>query len=657
MKILINKLFPILLAFFVAFLGANAWAQEEIDPPEQEEDAVPFRLTLQGRDITIDPEKEVEEEGRPLATGRPLDIEPTPYFDREEGVPLRLAQQEDLDEENVEEGEEDALEATDLDPLNTDSIGLLSPTRGGYPLGLWQGSAAADIYSLMAALPSGSSSPTANAMKRKLLLSAAPFPLDSGEDFENQYGPEDFLYSRLERLHAGGDLASLLRLFEQIPRTERSPRISRLMVEAYLLDGDLTSACKLAADGQREEGSSDWLKIRSICLVLEGEEAQARFNLTLLDETGEIDFAYQTLFEDVVALARETTNQVRAGAAAQQDPGFSSYFAGSFFLSSDLSPLHVAILKLLGRNVDIALEEEVPTNMMLTSMARWQGLTLETKLKVADQALSQGILEERFLKNLVGAYTFEAADKEIAHLLDYESWGVKGDALFYALAKEAGDAEAAISAIQEGWSRARMGGRAPFIAGLYLDAILDIPPSPAFVAFAPDAVRIALLNDRWDLARDWYAIARNTASSGDAEATRMLVEMWPLMVTMDKAREIPYSPQILRLWRRGVELLPGDEQLARALLLYSVLEVLNYPVPEDLKSEGVFARSVSSGANFIGGPSLGETLLRVLGSFGASGPEVVAPTVLADIMKTLIDTGLDNDARHLALETLIARGF
>ena len=641
--------------FSVLFLGLAVTAPgQEQDPATEEQGRQVFYLTLQGRDITVRDGETAEERPFQPATGGPLEIGPNPYLDREtfKGRSFRLVQQE----ENLGPGKEKTaeVEQTELDPLNLDAIGLLAAGGTGYPIDLWQGSDVRELLVLISALPGGTSSPTANAIKRKLLLSSAPFPItpESGVEIE------DLLFQRLAQLYRAGDLASLLSLFEQIPAAERSPRISRMMVEAYLLDGDMESACALAKTGQREEGTPDWLKITSICLVLEGEEDQARFNLTLLTETGDMDFAYQSLFEGVVKLVSEERGEISTLAMEEGDGGFSNFFSGQFFLLSELTPLHVAILKLLGRNVEIALDENAGvSSVLLSALARWSGLTLETKLEVADQALAGGILEEHFLSTLVGAYTFSPQDKETAYLLDYESWGVKSDALFYALAKEAFDFDAAIKHIREGWARARYGGRAAFMAGLYMDAMAEIPPDSAYISFAPDAVRIALLTGNWQVALYWYQTVHAPASTGDAEATRMLVEMWPLMVTMDQAGEIPYSPQILRLWRRSLEILPVEDQVAQTQVFYKILEVLGLPVPDDLKSEGLLILGETSGPEFIGGASLGETILRILTVFGAAGAEKAAPMTVANVMYTLTEAGLEAEARQLGLEALLARGF
>jgi hypothetical protein len=126
---------------------------------------------------------------------------------------------------------------------------------------------------------------------------------------------------------------------------------------------------------------------------------------------------------------------------------------------------------------------------------------------------------------------------------------------------------------------------------------------------------------------------------------------------MDQAGEIPYSPQILRLWRKSLEVLPVEDQLARTQVLYKVLEVLGLSVPEDLKSEGLLTLVDTGGPEFIGGPSLGETILRILNVFGAAGAEKAAPVTVANVMYTLTEAGLGDEARHLGLEALLARGF
>ena len=643
-------------------LSSASIAQEPQEPAEvQPETPKTFNLILNGRNVVVGNEGEFRQRYSRPAFGAPLSIRPTPYVDEDvlsdpitvlaqQGIPLGDLQEEGLQEDTGEDLFGRAgFEEADLNPLTADAIGLLRPGGEGYALDLWNGSRADAVLLLLSRLSAGSSSPTPNNLKRRLLLSAAPYP----EDMFDRVTPEDFLYARLSQLYAGGDLESVLRLFEQIPRTERSPRIARLMVNAYLLDGDLETACAMAEQGQRAEGSGDWLKVMAVCLAIKGKEAEARFNITLLEETGEADFAFITLFEDVVALVRE---QSEPDTRAIEPAAVTSFFAGNFYLLSDLTPLHVGILKVLNRQIDISLDGRGSPNIVLTSLARWPGLSLETKLNVADLAIERGILDDRFLENLVGAYTFSESDKRAAHLLDYESWGVKSDALFYALAREAFDFPEAIRHVQEGWSRARMGGRAPFMARLYLDAMEDIPADGEYIAFAPDAVRISLLTGQWDIALDWYNLVRAEAATGDAEATRMLVEMWPMMICMNVGNAIPYSPQILTLWRQSLGLLPPEEQLARASLLYEVLEVMGYRVPRELRDENLLT---SGGGNieFNGGKSLGETILLVLNAYGGDGTHTLSPAGLAAIMETMIDEGLEPEARLLAMEALLARGF
>lgn len=653
-----NKFFLTFFSLLFLILSGTTSAQEEITEPLEEEEAAPesFSIMLNGRDITVDGAGARPEEEPRYATGRPLEIVPNPYLDPEEISPsvILLAQGTTGEAGDPSDADQSSsFEGADLDPLDPGSIGLISDAEAGFPPNLWQGSDPGILPGLISALPAGTKSPTTNALLARLLLSSAQAPIGFGIGSDQQ----DFLFARLERLHKAGDMDSLMEMFDQITREERSPRLTRLMAEAYLLDGDFDTGCRLASEGQRAAGTTAFLKINAICQVLGGQEAEARFNISLLAESGEADFAFVSLFEDVARLAREERTSSLASRPAEES-SLNSFFDRDFYLLSDLTPLHIGILKVLGREVELSIDTDEVSNLVLAALARWPGLSLETKLLVADQALERGILREKFLKELVGAYQFSAADKENAYLLDYQSWGVKSDALFYALALESFDFPEAIQNVQEGWSRARISGRGAYMAALFYEAIADIPADPAFVAFAPDAVRISLLSGHSEKAFAWYSMVRARAAGGDPEATRMLVEMWPMMITLDAEGVIPYSPQILGLWRRSIELLSPEEQLARALLFYEILGILGHKVPETLKAEGMlaFAGELGSG-EFIGGASPGETVLLVLGKLGNEDTVNASPFSLGDSLFTLGEVDLYREGRLIILEALLARGF
>lgn len=567
--------------------------------------------------------------------GAPRNITPSPYLDPDALLP--------------EAGEEDptyspftgGLESSELTPLDPGAIGMLSEARAGYPATLWVGSRPAHVISLITGMPGGTQFPAANAMARKVLLSAAPLP----EDDMVTFGVEPYLYARLERLYAMGDLGSALFLFEQIPRLERSPRIARLMVDAYLLDGDFETSCALAEAGQRDEGTAPWLKIAAVCRALKHDPAAARLMLSLLQEENEADPAFANLLEDVVARVADAPAPGGEAPGAGDAPSgeVPSFFERSPYLASELTPLHVALLKLFGAGADVDLSSGAPSNLVLAALARWAGLPLETKMKVADLALSRGVLDQVFLSDLAAAYNFDPEDKENPYLLDYQTWGLKGDALFYALSLEARDPPDAVRFVREGWARARAAGRAPFIAPLYQRALRRIPADSSRLQFAPDAVRIYLLNGDFIRALGWYNVAMDAAAAGDPEATRILVEAWPLMVTQDTTGAIPFSPDILDLWNQSLALLPAAERERRRAYFQSALSALGIP-----------AAAAPPPASPLAGASLGETVLQCLAALGRGGPD---PGSLRDIIIALNAAGLEAEARALALETLLAQGF
>lgn len=570
--------------------------------------------------------------------GAPRNITPSPYLD-----PESLAPADEGEEEPLRIGE---FETAPLTPLDPGAIGMLSGSRAGYPATLWQGSRAGRVLALIAALPGGTRFPAANAMARKILLSAAPLPSDETVS----YSVEPYLYARLERLYAGGDLGALLYLFEQIPRHERSQRLSQLMVEAYLLDGDFATACILAEDGQRDQGSAEWLKIGAICRALERDQEAARLALSLLEEEGEADPAFANLLEDVMARVAGRARQTVSATEGTAPENVPSFFERSPYLASELTPLHVALLKLFGEGVDVDVSSGAPSNLMLSALARFAALSLETKMKVADLALANGALDQEFLSELAAAYRFAPEDRANPYLLDYQAFGLKGDALFYALALEAREPSDAVRFIREGWARSRAAGRAPFLAPLFQKALRRIPADAAWLPFAPDAVRIYLSNGDFIRALGWYNVARDAAAAGDAEAARILVEAWPLMVTMDTTEAIPFSSDILDLWNQSLGLLPEGEQKQRRDYLAGALSALGIgAAPEG----GTPPVAVEPPSPFLG-PSLGETVAQCLAAIGREGPD---PKGLHDMMRALIASGLQTEALALALEIFLARGF
>ena len=570
--------------------------------------------------------------------GAPRNIKPAPYLDPETILPAA-----EEAGEAATPGEEE-FESSELAPLESGAIGTLSEARAGYPVTLWQGSRPGRVLSLLGGMPGGTRFPAANAMERKVLLSAAALPADETV----AYSLEPYLYARLERLNAMGDLDSLLYLFEQIPRQERSPRLARHMVDAYLLDGDFETACALAEEGQREDGAAAWLKIAAVCHALKKDENAARLRLALLQEEGEADPSFANLLEDVIARVAGTPSPLNADAASPVVP---SFFERSPYLASELTALHVALLKLFGSGADVDLSSGAPSNLMLAALVRWGTLPLETKMKVADLALERGVLDQEFLSELASAYRFTPADKASPYLLDYQTLGLKGDALFYTLSLEARDPSDAVRFLREGWLRARAGARAAFLAPLYQKALRRIPADSARIAFAPDAVRIYLLSGDFIRALGWYNVALDAAAAGDPEAARILVEAWPLMVVLDADGAIPFSSDILDLWNQSLSLLPDTERFKRRAYFMDVVAALGIgSAPSAAMEDAVEPPPASP----LLGSSLGETVLQCLAALGREGP---GPSELKDVLTALSAAGLKREARALALEILLAQGF
>jgi hypothetical protein len=207
------------------------------------------------------------------------------------------------------------------------------------------------------------------------------------------------------------------------------------------------------------------------------------------------------------------------------------------------------------------------------------------------------------------------------------------------------------------------------MAQLYLDATRSIEPSPEFLPYAGDVVRTLLLGGATDRAAGWYELVRQAASvQQDLTATGTLLDIWPLFHLAARDTGVPYSDQILDLWWQAQVTAVGEERIRRGRLLLSLLEALDYKVPERFWVEmmnspaRVDDRSPSIAhwrAMLRAGAAnrLGETLLASLDGLGPQGLATTSLSSLSSVIGIFREIGLEPEADRIAVEAAIMRGL
>ena len=642
----------VLVGFTVA-LSVSAWAQQAPD-------------TEAPLDVRAD-DKRLYVDGKPRALMAPIPISPNPYVvkgsvkveDRER----LLAPTVDSDEPDATEDDMDAappaFEMGELEEIDPGAFGLLDEDTGGLPHDLWRGTSRAVLTQLVAGLPTATRSPEVNALVRLLLVSSFDIPnveegVDSGK----------YLRLRARKLADTGHLPDLVAFLAAMPGVAHDASLLKLQAEAALLSGDNLAACQLIERGRAMEGATYWVRMATYCAALEGREGEVAFNLTLLDETGDADAVFTTLVTDT---------RLRAAGGALRDDALA------------IAPEHFDVLTYA---LYVASGRVLPIDMikgaspLVVSAAAMRGDIEDGKrLDLATAAARRGLFLTDDLVGLSLALPFSDQDLAIASLLADDPADARTDALLLQAGLKAESDYSKANMLNLAWSRARTMQDELVLSQGFHRIAKEIEPVPELMFFAGDAARIALSAKDFEGAMGWYELAVAKAIEGDLEGTRILMGLWPFVLIADEENATPYSPEVLELWRQGLNVLDENEARARAAYLYSIIEVFGHKVPQAMwdaleltpVGEGVLAPAegaiteipdIEPDEEYDGLVGFaeadvrrGEMLALGLSAFGEAGPRGLDGKALAAALTSLKEAGYEDVARRLAIEALIGRDF
>lgn len=645
-----NALAAVVLSVTLIFVFPAAQGQETPDTDRQVSPAT-----------GPEPAVRTEDAGRPrLATGAPLSILPAPgapgpYLaarpsDRistaVSDVPADIAIHDEVrgGENDSSPGESQAgIFVDSLTAIDPSAVGLLGDDDGGFGVDMWSGTQRSVVETLLPRLPVGGKSPVLRSLRRRLLLTSAAVP-------EGEASGPGLLGLRLDKLAESGDLSGLVGLLERVSGNAGDAAVSRARADALLLIGDLAGACGEARAAVRVSQDAYWLKVTAFCRVLEGDAAGASLAVELLLEEGEDDQVFFALM-----------NRLLAGD-----------------IGDDAAPLEIAeliTLTPLGLGMFRAARQSVPLGaivnappLILRAIATTPATSINTRLQAADAALGMGAMDAELLGQIFAALDFTDGERDNALVIANADLGAKADALLHQMVLERTDPLEQAELLGAAWRLARRTGNYPIIARVNLSAARAMEPSPALVASAADISRALLLAGDLERVFGWYAVARAKASDGDLDATRALLDMWPLLQITDPRHTLPWSEQILDLWWRGQTALPPEQRMTRGRLLFALLEAMGQGVPDRFWSrlysgpltDASPAPNMAIWRGMVAAASagrLGETVLMVLLAVGDKGVSRASPTVLGSAVASLRSVGLDREARALALEAALARGL
>jgi len=526
------------------------------------------------------------------------------------------------------------IQVDSLGAVNPESAGTLSPETGGLPIDLWKGTDRSLVERLLPEIPGGLVSPTMRELARRLLLSMATPPEGAAR--------EDLLNQRIDRLAAMGDLAAVGELIQAVPNRTASPALVQAEADAFFLSGNYAKACGIVGQQILESDELYWRKGFVFCQALAGEHDKAYLGAGLMRDEGIEAPVFFSLI-DAMAAKGAASLETLEGADA----------------------MTIAMMR--------AAQAPLPDNSrlpespsLLRAIAVSPHLPVETRLRVAERAEAAGSLDTEALQQIYGAVAFSEEDLESPLSKADELGGGKGRAILY----QAALGRDIPAALVEVLAKAQQLGEADQLqettSRAFLPILKRVSPDREMLPFASAAIRMFMTVGDVPSAAEWYRLLRAGAVFESIYQSTYM-NLLPLARIADSQNIIGAPTGFLSDWwklNRGLE--DGPE---KAHLFFVLADALEGSVTEarwrDLLQGDLQAVPRYSPASPIWhsldeaaeAGQIGETLLFALVGMGTASPGEIEPMFLSKVLKALIKTGFEKEARALALEAALGAGL
>jgi hypothetical protein len=499
------------------------------------------------------------------------------------------------------------------------------------------------------------------------------------------------LERRVAQLALMGDWRNVRALIELVPAPAATESILQVRTDLALVEGGVDVACAEAGERLSLSNAPYWQKVFAFCQLSDGNVSGAFLTIDLLRELGTDDQAFFWAAEIMSGNRPITPNGLRR-----------------------LSPLQLAMLRGAGRPLPSQLVSDGdPT--LLRVLAEAEPLfiagddddeviveerlrrALEDRLRAAERAVSLGALDPEVLRNLYRAEMFaedivagdsvteslaqrqndQALGKTLAtntavddlDLNDFPVDTVLARARLFKLAEAQSIPTARAEVISRAidFARADRGRRGPDVATMgriFSSLLKEMAPAGDLDWFAGNAARALLAAGELEASRDWLALTQLYARTS-IEAADVAAAMWPIERQFQPTFRNRFTPLRLKRWE---ESRPSGRISGDKTLVLSTLGSLGEAVTNDdwfdlmgnqsRRSTEIPSPQIWNGlidASHNG--RLGETVLIALVALGEDGLSSISPIVLSHVISALVQVGLENEARRLAVEAAIIQGL
>jgi hypothetical protein len=526
------------------------------------------------------------------------------------------------------------VEVNTLKLIDPDAVGVLEVEQGGFGENMWAGMGRETVDRLLPHFPVNTASWAMRDLMRRLLLSVASVPEGDGKGLS-------LVALRLKLLGAMGDLGGVDDLLKVAHNRDNVVALARLEADARLLSNDNARACQLTANQMGKSDDPYWQKVFVFCQALAGEGGKASLGADLLREVDDSDKIFFLLFDGLISSSPVTIESL-----------------------SQPTPLQLAMARVVKADLpaDVISSNE-PSILRIIATSPNAGVSL--RLEAAERAEAAGALSVDTLRQLYTSISF--SEEDLANPLsraEAES-GPLSRALLYRTALVQTVPAAQAEAAAKAFSLAREGGDYASAVRVFLPVLKRIPATEDLLWFAQEAARAFLISREPDAAKAWFELMRTSAVINE-EAKEKLTVLLPIARIAGSNEADSWGPEVLKVWRKAIS--TDEKANEKAVLLYSLLDVLGGPIPEEDWEElitGVQRSTVAMPhpaiwyrlATAAGQQQIGATVVLSLLALGEGGPAGADPIVLRQVLSGLRTAGLETEARAMALEAALAAGL
>lgn len=516
------------------------------------------------------------------------------------------------------------------------TAGLLDDSNGGLGTTMWQGTSRAQAVQAISVLPAPVAASALRDLQRRLLLTTAQPPVGSG-------GTPSLLGLRVEQLFRLGQIALAEQLGTPQPPDLKDPIFRQMPFEVALLKNELARACDLAATGLREDASTYWQKAAVLCRYSAKDIAGGDLALSLWrDGGGGEDPAFNAL---AAALRGDARAKVETLGGA--------------------SPLHFAMLRAAGRPLPKDTLDVAPP-ALLVALAAYDKADAELRLSATERAVRYGALPAELLAEAYAAA--EIADSQRATLTAAIAGGkdksARAAAFLYQSTRAASEPKARAELVRRAYDLAMARDLLLATAAAYKPLLNNLVPNEGSIAAAPAVIRMALAANEPGTARLWRNILLALPPERD-KAGEIAAEAWPLLLIAGEDGD--WRDSRYEAWLAALNDLPVAQRNSRAAQFLTLAEGAGIAVPPErwdsllnAASTGGKAPPVAVWRNLLRASETkakGETVALALALLGPNGSLEADGQSLATALGALRNVGLAAEARQIALEAALLRGF